>query len=267
MTEAVAPGAAVLDMAGVGLLRDERWTLADVDWTVAAGERWVVLGPNGSGKTTLVRLAGGHLHPTTGTISVLGARIGRTDVRTLRTRIAFASASLGPQLRPTLTAIEAVVTARYAALETWWHRYADADWERARVLLARVGCGPLAERTFGTLSEGERQRVLLARALMPHPELILLDEPTAAVDLAGRESLVTQLADLAADPAIPPIVFVTHHVEEIPPGFTHALMLRDGRICACGPLAATLTAEALSDCFGMTLALERRNGRYWAWAS
>jgi iron complex transport system ATP-binding protein len=256
----------VLAFRGVGLLRGERWTLRDVDWTVGPGERWVVLGPNGSGKTTLVRLAAGFLHASEGTIDVLGKRIGRTDVRTLRTRIAFASASLSPQLRPTITALEAVVTARHAALEPWWHTYTDADWDRGRALLTRFGCGDLAERTFGTLSEGERQRTLLARSLMPDPELILLDEPTAAVDLAGREALVAMLDELAADQAIPPIVFVTHHVEEIPPGFTHALLLRDGRICACGPLDRTLTAAALSDCFEIPLSLERHDGRWWAWA-
>jgi iron complex transport system ATP-binding protein len=256
---------ATLAFAGVGLQRDERWTLADVDWAVHPGERWVVLGPNGSGKTTLVRLAAGFLHPSVGTITVLGKRIGRTDVRTLRTRIAFASASLSPQLRPSLTALEAVVTARHAALEPWWHTYTEADRERGRALLARFGIGDLAHRTFGTLSEGERQRTLLARSLMPDPELILLDEPTAAVDLAGREALVAQLDDLAADPAIPPMVFVTHHVEEIPPGFTHALLLRDGRVCAQGPLERTLTADALSACFAIPLALERRAGRWWAW--
>ena len=177
------------------------------------------------------------------------------------------SPALGAQFRPGLSALDIVVTARYAALEPWWHDYTDADWERGHALLARVGCGTLGGRTFVTLSEGERQRVLLARALMPEPELILLDEPTAAVDLAGRETLVTQLDDLAADPAIPPIVFVTHHVEEIPPGFTHALLLRDGRCCAQGPMATTLTADALSACFGLPLSLERHNGRYWAWGT
>jgi iron complex transport system ATP-binding protein len=256
----------VLSFRGVGLQRAERWTLRDVDWTVGPGERWVVLGPNGSGKTTLVRLAAGFLHASAGTITVLGKQIGRTDVRTLRTRIAFASASLSPQLRPTITALDAVVTARYAALEPWWHTYTDADRERGRALLTRFGCGALADHEFRTLSEGERQRTLLARSLMPDPELILLDEPTAAVDLAGREGLVTMLDGLAADPAIPPIVFVTHHVEEIPPGFTHALLLRDGRISSCGPLEATLTAEALSACFDFPLALERRAGRWWAWS-
>jgi iron complex transport system ATP-binding protein len=258
----------VLAFRGVGLRRGERWTLRDVDWSVAAGERWVVLGPNGSGKTTLVRLAAGFLHASEGTIDVLGKRIGRTDVRTLRTRIAFASASLSPQLRPTITALEAVVTARHAALEPWWHTYTDDDWERGRSLLARFGIGAMAAREFGTLSEGERQRTLLARSLMPEPELILLDEPTAAVDLAGREALVTLLDDLAADPDIPPIVFVTHHVEEIPPGFTHALLLRDGRISACGPLETTLTADALTACFDLPLELDRRrDGRWWAWGT
>ncbi len=255
-----------LGFEGVGLRHGERWTLSDITWTVAPGDRWVVLGPNGSGKTTLVRLAGGWLHPSTGTVTVLGQRIGRTDVRTLRTRIAFASASISQSLRPSLTAAEVVVTARHAALETWWHQYTSDDHARAAALLERVGCGALGMREFGTLSEGERQRVLLARSLMPDPELILLDEPTAALDLAGREALVSQLTDLAGDPTVPPIVFITHHVEEIPPGFTHALVLKTGRVLASGPIPEVLTAEVLGAAYDLAVRLERQNGRYWAWA-
>jgi iron complex transport system ATP-binding protein len=268
---ATAPGtetstAGTLRFDRVGLQRGDRWTLSDITWTVAPRERWVVLGPNGSGKTTLVRLAGGWLHPTTGTVTVLGKQIGRTDVRSLRTRIAFASASISPSLRPALSAADVVVTARHAALETWWHHYTDADHARARALLERVGCGTLGDREFGTLSEGERQRVLLARSLMPDPELILLDEPTAALDLSGREALVTQLTDLAGDATVPPIVFITHHVEEIPPGFTHALVLKGGRVLAAGPVAEVMTAEMLSEAYDIAVRLERTDGRYWAWA-
>jgi iron complex transport system ATP-binding protein len=261
-----ATGPAALALAGVGVRHADRWALRDLDWVVAPGERWVVLGPNGSGKTTLVRLAAGLAHPTTGTVDVLGARVGRTDLRTLRTRVALASASLSASLRPTLTAHEAVVTARHAALETWWHAYDAADHARADALLARLGAGHLAGRAIGTLSEGERQRVLLARTLFPDPGLVVLDEPTAGLDLAGREELVGRLARLAADPGTPPIVFVTHHVDEIPPAFTHVLMLRDGRVHACGPLDRVLTARTLSSCFGVDLQLRRHGARWTAWA-
>jgi iron complex transport system ATP-binding protein len=258
--------APALALAGVGVRFGERWALHDLDWTVAADQRWVVLGPNGSGKTTLVRLISAHAHPTTGTVDVLGRRLGRTDLRALRTHVALASASLAAALRPTLTAHEAVVTARHAALEPWWHTYDDADRARADALLDRLGAGHLVDRAIGTLSEGERQRVLLARTLFPDPGLVVLDEPTAGLDLAGREELVGRLARLAADPSTPPIVFITHHVDEIPPAFTHVLMLRDGRVHARGPLAEVLTAPVLSSCFGVDLQLRQHGARYTAWA-
>jgi iron complex transport system ATP-binding protein len=260
------PPPPALALAGVGVRHGERWALRDLDWAVRPGERWVVLGPNGSGKTTLVRLAAGLSHPTTGTVDVLGQRVGRTDLRVLRTRVALASATLAASLRPTLTARDAVVTARHAALEPWWHAYDDADRDRAQALLDRLGAGHLADRAIGTLSEGERQRVLLARTLFPDPGLIVLDEPTAGLDLAGREELVGRLARLAVEPSTPPIVFVTHHVDEIPPAFTHVLMLREGRVHACGPLDQVLTARTLSGCFGVDLQLRRHGARWTAWA-
>ena len=241
--------------------------LAGVDWHVDPGERWVVLGANGSGKTSLLRLAGGWLFPTSGAVEILGHTLGRVDVRRLRRRIGFASGSLTARLRPGVTADEVVMTAKNAALESWWHHYEDADRDRAADLLARVGCAHLAGRPITTASDGERQRVQLARTLMVEPDLLLLDEPTAGLDLGGREALVDRLAAVASDPAAPPTVLVTHHVEEIPPGFTHALLLHGGRVLAAGPLEETLDAKTLSTCFGVPVTVERRAGRWLAFGA
>jgi iron complex transport system ATP-binding protein len=256
---------AVLAFRSVTLRFDGRAeVLAGVDWEVGPGQRWVVLGPNGSGKTSLLRLAGGWLFPTTGEVEVLGQRLGQVDVRRLRRRLGYASGALGAMLRPGITADDVVMTAKHAALEAWWHHYDEADRDRARALLERMGCGHLVGRPVVTASDGERQRVQLARTLMVEPDLLLLDEPTAGLDFGGREALVSRLAELARDPAAPPTVLVTHHVEEIPPGFTHALLLRDGAVLAAGPLESTLTADTLSACFGLPVTLERRAGRFLA---
>jgi iron complex transport system ATP-binding protein len=247
--------------------RDGTTILDDVTFHVGAHDRWVVLGANGSGKSTLLRIAAVYEHPSQGTVRVLGETLGRTDVRVLRRKVGYNSASLSAELRPTLTAVDVVKTAKYAALEPWWHRYTDADRERAIECLTRMGVSRLADRQVATLSTGERQRVLLARTLMNDPGVILLDEPSAGLDLGGREQLVAALADLGAQPASPPFVLVTHHVDEIPPGTTHALLLKGGHAIAQGVLADALTAETLSECFGMPLALERRDdGRFSAWS-
>ena len=238
--------------------------LDGVDWEVRAGEHWVVLGPNGAGKTTLLRIAALYQHPTAGTVEVLGERLGRTDVRTLRERIAFSSPALAARLEPSMTATEVVMTARYAALAPWWHRYTDADRARALGLLERFRCSAVAEHRFPTLSAGERQRVLLARTLMNEPGLVLFDEPTAGLDVGGREELVADLTAWARDPGRPPLVLVTHHLEEIPPGFTHALVLSHGRATACGPIAATVTSAVLSAAFELRLRVDARDGRFAA---
>ena len=256
----------VIEIRGVGRIEGDRAILSGIDWTVRAGEHWIVLGQNGCGKSTLLRIASLYLHPSDGTVRVLGEELGRTDVRKLRARIGYAAAALADQLRPNLSVRDVVVTAKFAALEPWWHSYDAADYDHAHTMLERVGCERLAHHTFGTLSSGERQRVLLARTLFINPGVILLDEPTAALDLRGREELVAQLDALASDLSTPPIVLITHHVEEIPPTFTHALLLKSGRETASGRLADTITAANLSDCFGLPVSLESRRGRYLAFA-
>ena len=252
----------VLELVDVHRRTEGTMILNGIDWRIDQGQHWVVLGPNGSGKSTLLRIAGLHLHPTTGTVRVLGEELGRSDVRALRTRIGYASASLADAFRPDLPTIDVVMTARHGALEPWWHDYTDNDRSRARDLLKRMGCGHRIDHRFGALSSGERQRVLLARTLMVDPGLLLLDEPTAGLDMGGREELVATLADMAIDPAIPPIVQVTHHVEEVPPGFTHALLMENGRSVKSGPLVEVLTARALSDCYGLPLSLNQDAGRW-----
>jgi iron complex transport system ATP-binding protein len=256
--------AEVLRVRDVSLRRDERLILDRVDWTVHEDERWVVLGRNGCGKTTLIRIAALYLHPSSGSVTVLGETLGRTDVRRLRTRIALSSAALANSLRPSLEAVDVVMTAKYAALEPWWHEYDDEDRLRATMLLARYGCEQLAEHPFGSLSSGERQRVLLARVLMSDPGLVLLDEPTAGLDLGGREELVIALDSMAAEPGPPPVVLVTHHVEEIPPHFTHCLLLADGRVLGSGEIGDVLTDATVSECFGLGVELDRRDGRWTA---
>ena len=254
----------VLQFSEVDLIRDGRTILRNINWDVLRNERWVVLGPNGSGKTTLCRLASLYLHPSRGTIDVLGQRLGKTDVRELRTHLGFTSAALATMLRPDLRVEDVVLTGKNAALAPYWHSYTDEDRDKARQLLERFDCEKLGDAEFGTLSSGERQRVMLARTLISDPALLLLDEPTAGLDLGGREDLVALLAGLAADNEAPATIMITHHVDEIPPGFTHALLLRDGETLAKGPIEATLTAPHLSDCFGLPLRVEARDGRWTA---
>ena len=255
-----------IEMIGVTRIEDGRAILADIDWMVQPDERWIVLGRNGSGKSTLLRIASLYLHPSRGTVRILGEELGHTDVRQLRRRVGYTAAAFAELLRPALRVRDVVMTAKFAALEPWWHVYDEADRVRAVEMLERVGCGTFADHVFATLLSGERQRVLLARTLFTDPAVILLDEPTAALDLAGREQLVANLDALAVDPTTPPIVLVTHHVEEIPPSFTHALLLRDGGALAKGPIDECMKASTLSACFGLPLELERRDGRWLAWA-
>jgi iron complex transport system ATP-binding protein len=255
---------AVLDFADVTIVRGQSRLLDEVTWTVGEDERWLVLGPNGAGKTTLLQVAATHLHPTSGVAEILGEVLGLVDVFELRPRIGLASAALADRIPRAERVLDVVVTASYAVLGRWREDYDPLDHQRASDLLSRLGVAGLADRTFGTLSEGERKRVQIARALMTDPELMLLDEPAAGLDLGGREQLVRTLADLAADPVAPAMVLVTHHVEEIPPGVTHVLLLRQGRVVAQGPVDEALTAANLSETFGLPLALDRNGDRFAA---
>ncbi len=254
----------IVDVQGLVVRRAGRTILGPLDWQVRAGERWVVLGPNGSGKTTLLSVIGLALWPTAGTVEVLGSRYGKVDVRDLRKRIGSAGSAIEAVLNPDLRSVDLVMTARHAATEPWWHEYDDADRARARDVLGRVGAAAVADQAYGTLSAGERRRVSIARALMPDPDLLLLDEPAANLDLAARETLLADLAALAGETRPEGIVLVSHHLEEIPPGFDHALLLAAGRIVAAGPADEVLTGPILSAAYGMPLVVERHDGRAWA---
>ncbi len=255
--------AAVLELVDVTVRRGDSVLLDRVSWTVEEDERWVVLGPNGAGKTTLLQIASAQLFPTLGSVEVLEERLGSVDVFELRPRIGLTSAALAERIPRHETVHDVVVSAAYGVLGRWREMYDDLDHDRAESLLRELGAKHLAPRTFGTLSEGERKRVQIARALMSDPELLLLDEPAAGLDLGGREDLVSTLSMLAYDPDSPATVLVSHHVEEIPPGFTHALMLRQGRVVAAGLLDQTVTEQNLSATFGMPLTVSHDEGR-WA---
>jgi iron complex transport system ATP-binding protein len=257
----------VLRFLDVDVVRGGRAIVSGVCWDVAEGERWVVLGPNGAGKTTLLALAATLIHPTRGSAEILDERLGRTDVFELRPRIGLASAALAERIPAHERVSDVVVTAAYAVTGRWREGYDGGDHGRAQRLLDQLGVGHLALRTFGTLSEGERKRVQVARALMTDPELLLLDEPAAGLDLGGREDLVRRLGDIAQDDEAPTTVLVTHHVEEIPVGFTHALLLREGSVVASGELDDVLTSALLSATFGLPLEIERRADRWAARAT
>lgn len=255
----------VLTIENVHLVRQGDELLAGIDWRVRSDQRWILMGANGSGKTSLIRIASLYEHPSSGRVVVAGGELGTADVRELRRRIALVSPALIDMIRPGLACRDIVMSAKFAALEPWWHTYDRTDDLRARELLEAQGVGFTADRTFATLSSGQKQRVMLARALMGSPELILLDEPCTGLDLRAREELLGGLQVMAEDPASPPTVVVTHHVEEIPVGFTHLLTLREGRVVAQGSLVDTLTDETLSDTFGIPLRLTAHDdGRFSA---
>ncbi len=256
-----------MDLDAVGVVRAGTHLLRNVDLSVREGERWVVLGPNGAGKTTLFDVLAARIFPSEGIATVLGETLGETDVTELRPRIGLSSASLAAQVPPREKVRDVVLTAAHGVLGRWREPYDDMDLARAEDLLSAFGVAGLGGRTFGTLSEGERKRVLVARAVMTDPELLLLDEPAAGLDLRGREDLVAGLSALAREPGAPTTVLVTHHVEEIPPAFDHVLLLRAGQVVAAGPLGDVLTPSALSDTFGIALDLTNLDGRWAARAS
>ena len=256
-----------LEFTDVVVRREGRNIIDHVTWQVDDDQRWVILGPNGAGKTTLLQLADTLMHPTSGTVTVLGETLGRTDVFELRPRIGFASSAMAKRVPREETVLNTVLTAAYSVLGRWNESYEDIDERRALRVLGDWRLEHLADRTFGTLSDGEQKRVQIARAVMTDPELLLLDEPTASLDLGSREELLALLSGYASAPSTPAMLMVTHHVEEIPVGFTHVLLMRDGRIVAAGPVAETLTADALSETFGMPIALTSEDGRYAARAA
>src|SRR6201989_1353919 len=254
----------VLRLRGVEVRRDTAVLLRNVDWTAHVDERWILIGPNGAGKTTLLQVAATLMFPTEGTVDILGERMGEADIFDLRPRIGLTSAAIAEQVPPAEKVIDLVLTASYAILGRWKEEYDSADVTRAVEMLDALGCAHLIRRKFVTLSEGERKRVQIARALMPDPELLLLDEPAAGLDLGGREDLLRRLTTLARDPKAPMMVLVTHHVEEIPPGFTHAMLMRQGAVVAQGRVAEVMPAEILSETFAMPLVLGHAHGRYTA---
>lgn len=250
----------VLELDKVGLTIDGRQILTDLSLQVRAGERWVVLGPNGGGKSTLMRIAGLALHPTVGDVRFLGNTLGRCDIRPLRARIGTSSAALMDALRPELSARDVVKCGVFGALEPWWHNYTDAHHERAEALLTQVGLSGFGHRRFGSLSSGERQRSMLARALMPEPDLLLLDEPMAGLDLGGREELINAMDSLG--PEGPATLFVTHHVEDIPPTFEKLLGIGRNGYHAQGSISEALTAELIEGLFRVRVSLVQQNGRW-----
>ncbi|ATL72184.1 ABC transporter ATP-binding protein [Nocardia terpenica] len=254
----------LIDFDEVTVRRSGHTLVGPVTWQVELDERWVVLGPNGAGKTSLLRMAAAEMHPTSGHANLLGEVLGKVDISELRPRIGLSSAAVASRVPLDEKVSDLVVSAGYAVVGRWREKYDDVDTDRAVDMLESLGAEHLSDRAYGTLSEGERKRVLIARALMTDPELLLLDEPAAGLDLGGREELVEKLGDLAADPDAPATVLVTHHVEEIPPGFTHALLLNEGSVIAQGLLDEVLTAENLSEAFRQSITLDRIDGRYFA---
>ncbi|WP_052851648.1 ABC transporter ATP-binding protein [Streptomyces avicenniae] len=254
----------VLELVDVSVVRDGRPLVDKVSWSVAEGERWAILGPNGAGKTTLLNVASSYLYPTSGSVRILGEELGHVDVFDLRPRIGMASSALAEKLSRRATVLQTVLTAAYGMTVSWQESYDEMDERRARAFLDRLGMSGHLDRKFGTLSEGERKRTQIARALMTDPELLLLDEPAAGLDLGGREDLVRRLGRLARDSYAPSMIMVTHHVEEIAPGFTHVLLVRQGRIQSAGPIETTLTSANLSHCFGLPLVVERQGDRWTA---
>lgn len=263
-SQAAAAEDLIIDMRGVSVVREGREILAPLDWQVELDERWIIIGPNGAGKTTLIRLASAQMFPTTGTVTLVGEQMGKVDLREIRTAIGMSSSALAHRVPGDELVKDIVISAGYDVLGRWREEYDSMDEERAIDTLESIGAYHLAEQTWGTLSEGERKRTLIARALMTDPELLLLDEPGAGLDLGGREDLVGLLSDLADDPDSPAIVMITHHVEEIPPGFTHGMLLDEGHVVAQGMLEDIMTSDNLTRTFHQPIEVTQDDGRWFA---
>jgi iron complex transport system ATP-binding protein len=255
---------AILELSDISVRRGDRVILGPLNWKVLEGERWVILGPNGAGKTTLLQICSSLIHPTTGEINILGEKLGKVDVFELRTRIGLTSSALVEQLPPDELVMDVVLTAAYAMLGRWQEKYDLWDESRAMALLTALGVRELGERLFGSLSEGEKKRVQIARALMADPELLLLDEPASSLDLGGREDLLRRIESLSKDPLAPATVIVTHHIEEIPVGTTHALLLREGAVVAQGEVASVITDQNLTQAYGLAITVQTEGGRFFA---
>jgi len=254
----------VLKFSDVSVVRDGNAILDRVNWSVDDSERWVILGPNGAGKTTLLQLAAAQIHPTSGKVRILDEKLGKADVFELRPRIGFASTALARRVPVDEEVLNVVLTAAYSVTGRWNESYEEIDERRAQRVLAEWKLSSFEKRRFGELSDGEQKRVQIARAVMTDPELLLLDEPAASLDLGAREELLQLLSGYASAPQAPAIVMVTHHVEEIPRGFTHALLLAHGRITAAGVISEVLTSEKLSETFGLPLLVSNDDGRFFA---
>lgn len=252
----------VLDFNNITVIRDQKPILNNVDWQVQSDQRWVIIGPNGAGKTTLLRVAASQIHPSTGTAKLLGSTLGQVNVFDLRTRIGFASNAMSSHIPNSEPVLDAVMTASYGITGRWNEKYDDVDERRARRVLAEWQLDDLADRAFGTLSDGEKKRAQIARAVMPDPELLLLDEPVASLDMAAREHTISVLGNYASAPTAPAIIMVTHHIEEVPAGFTHALILSRGQVYAAGEIDSTLTTEKISGAFGFGLEVSKEGGRF-----
>lgn len=254
----------VISLENVSVQRGTKAILRNINWSVDEGQRWVIMGPNGAGKTTLMQICSGYMHPTSGNALILGTQVGNTDVRELRTRIGISSAAVSTMMPPAETVLNTVLTAAHGVIGRWREQYEDIDVARAHSMLRAWGLEGMSSRAIGTLSEGERKRVQIARALMADPELLILDEPAAGLDVAGREDLIARLSRLAADPMAPAIVLVTHHVEEIPPNFTDALLLSNGEIVSIGPVHDVIASGPMSQAFNAPLVVEFGDDRWYA---
>ena len=253
-----------MELSDISVRRGDRIILGPLNWQVLEGERWVILGPNGAGKTTLLQICSSLIHPTTGEINILGEKLGKVDVFELRTRIGLTSSALVEQLPADELVMDVVLTAAYAMLGRWQEKYDLWDESRAMALLTALGVREIGERLFGSLSEGEKKRVQIARALMADPELLLLDEPASSLDLGGREDLLRRIESLSKDPLAPATVIVTHHIEEIPVGTTHALLLREGAVVAQGEVASVITDQNLTQAYGLAITVQTEGGRFFA---
>lgn len=259
--------ASVLTFSDVSVTRNGTTILDSISWSAQASDRWVILGPNGAGKTTLLQLAAAQIHPSSGKVVVLESTLGSADVFDVRPRIGFASTALARRVPNNERVVDVVLTAAYSVTGRWNEQYEKVDLRRARRVLAEWSLSHLEDRRFGDLSDGEQKRVQIARSVMTDPELLLLDEPAASLDLGAREELVQLLSGYAKAESAPAIVMVTHHVEEIPQGFTHALIITDGTVHSAGKIDDVVTSENLSAAFGLELVITKDAGRYTARAA